>query len=109
MADELAVLGQVHVDETIGKSFTARTTRAIDSPRLLRGIPGLELMQRAAQVIWTSCWLRWPLTVADSISCGKGQQAVMGIPGARLRSKPVWASEVWACAIRRAARERCWL
>jgi|TARA_R110000822_G_scaffold8704_17_gene34293 ADP-dependent NAD(P)H-hydrate dehydratase / NAD(P)H-hydrate epimerase len=76
--------------------YSAAQTRAIDAALIAGGIPGLELMQRAAQSIWHELLVRWPLTGRLTVLCGKGNNGGDGYLVARLAKQAGWAVEVWS-------------
>lgn len=75
--------------------YSAAQTRAIDAALIAGGIPGLELMQRAAQSVWHELLARWPGTGRLTVLCGKGNNGGDGYLVAKLAKQAGWAVQVW--------------
>lgn len=76
--------------------YSAAATRQLDACIIAAGIPGLELMQRAAAAVWDEMRRRWPETRQLTVLCGSGNNAGDGYLVALLAQRAGWQVEVLA-------------
>ncbi|TVP91862.1 MAG: NAD(P)H-hydrate dehydratase [Pseudomonadaceae bacterium] len=55
--------------------YSAATTRELDAALIAGGIPGFELMQRAADALWQALQAHWPRAGTLTVFCGAGNNA----------------------------------
>lgn len=70
-------------------------TRQLDAALISSGIPGIELMQRAAQAAWQALVARWPDAGCITVLCGAGNNAGDGYIVARLAQAAGWRVQVY--------------
>lgn len=71
-------------------------TRQLDAALIASGIPGIDLMQRAAMAAWQAVFARWPDAGCITVLCGSGNNAGDGYLIARLALLAGWRVQVWA-------------
>lgn len=76
--------------------YNAEQTREIDAALVASGIPGGELMQRAADALWEQLQRRWPGHGELTVLCGGGNNAGDGYLLARLAHMAGWYVQVFA-------------
>lgn len=70
--------------------YNAASVRALDAQIIAAGIPGIELMQRAAAAVWRELRRRWPQARSILILCGGGNNGGDGYLVARLALQAGW-------------------
>lgn len=78
--------------------YTAAQTRAIDAAIIAQGVPGPQLMQRAADAVWAEIHRRWPQVGRLTVVCGKGNNGGDGYLVARLAWLAGWQVRVLSVA-----------
>ena len=78
--------------------YSAAATRELDAQIIAAGIPGFELMQRAAAAVWRELRSRWPQARQMTVLCGAGNNAGDGYLIAQLAHTAGWQVEVLALA-----------
>ncbi|WP_022961372.1 bifunctional ADP-dependent NAD(P)H-hydrate dehydratase/NAD(P)H-hydrate epimerase [Halopseudomonas pelagia] len=73
---------------------SAAQTRAIDAAIIAQGVPGPQLMQRAAEAVWAELQARWPHVGQLTVLCGKGNNGGDGFLVARLALLAGWKVHV---------------
>ncbi|WP_462379647.1 NAD(P)H-hydrate dehydratase [Pseudomonas sp. Marseille-QA0892] len=76
--------------------YTAEQVRGQDARLIEQGVPGFELMQRAAAACWRALRGRWPNTQTITVLAGSGNNAGDGYLIAALAQRVGWAVKVWA-------------
>lgn len=74
--------------------YSAAQTREIDSAIIAAGTSGFELMQRAAEALWTLTLARWPDLRSMTVLCGGGNNGGDGFLVARLALRAGWQVRV---------------
>lgn len=77
---------------------SAAHTREIDAALIAGGVPGSELMQRAAEALWERVRARWPDSHEMTVLCGGGNNGGDGYLVARLAHQAGWDVSLYAVA-----------
>jgi NAD(P)H-hydrate epimerase len=78
--------------------YSAAQVRDLDTSLIAAGIPGFELMQRAARAMWRAMVRRWPNADELSVVAGHGNNAGDGYLVAALAQRAGWQVQVLAAA-----------
>jgi NAD(P)H-hydrate epimerase len=78
--------------------YSAAQVRDLDASLIAAGIPGFELMQRAARAMWRAIVRRWPNAGELSVVAGHGNNAGDGYLVAALALRAGWQVQVLAAA-----------
>ncbi len=78
--------------------YSAAQVRDLDASLIAAGIPGFELMQRAARAMWRAIVRRWPNAAELSVVAGHGNNAGDGYLVATLALRAGWRVQVLAAA-----------
>lgn len=78
------------------KVYSAAQIRAMDAAIIASGVPGFELMQRAADALWSAVLARWPAQGCLSVLCGAGNNAGDGYLVALLAARAGWRVQVYS-------------
>lgn len=76
------------------KVYTVAQVRELDARLIANGTPGIELMQAAAEALWSAIVRRWPGERRMSVLCGSGNNAGDGYLLALLAKLSGWQVEV---------------
>jgi len=76
--------------------YSAAQVRALDAQLIEAGVPGIELMERAAHAAWRALRRRWPQARTLSVMAGSGNNAGDGYLVAALARRAGWHVEVFA-------------
>ncbi|MDD0842957.1 NAD(P)H-hydrate dehydratase [Pseudomonas sp. Gutcm_11s] len=76
--------------------YSAAQVRELDARLIAAGMPGFELMQRAAHAAWRALRQRWPQAGVLTVLAGAGNNAGDGYLVAELAHKAGWAVRVLA-------------
>ncbi len=85
-------------DELPFQLYSAQQVRDLDAQLIAGGLPGLELMRRAAAAAWRSLRHGWPHAGALCVLAGGGNNAGDGYLVAALARKAGWQARVWHLA-----------
>lgn len=83
-------------DELPTSLHSAAQVRALDARLIAAGVPGFELMQRAAQACWRALCERWPAAGVLDVLAGVGNNAGDGYLVAVLAQRAGWQVRVFA-------------
>ncbi len=75
--------------------YSAAQTRELDARLIASGIPGFELMQRAAAAVWEAVLQRWPGVGRLTVLCGTGNNAGDGYLVGVLAQRAGWQVTVY--------------
>lgn len=75
--------------------YSAAATRELDARLIAGGIPGLQLMQRAADALWQALVTHWPETGRLCVFCGGGNNAGDGYLLARRARLAGWTVQLY--------------
>lgn len=75
--------------------YSAAATRELDAALIAGGIPGLQLMQCAADALWQALSARWPRGRELTVFCGAGNNAGDGYLLAERAHSAGWAVSVY--------------
>lgn len=76
--------------------YSAAQIRALETRIIAAGVPGFELMRRAAGSVWEAIRERWPQRHALTVLCGGGNNAGDGYLVARFAHEAGWPVRVLA-------------
>lgn len=76
--------------------YGVQQARAMDAALIAGGIPGFELMHRAAAATWRELRKRWPRVGQVTVLAGAGNNAGDGYLVATLAKEAGWQAHVWA-------------
>ncbi|KTT21670.1 carbohydrate kinase, partial [Pseudomonas oryzihabitans] len=85
-------------DELPFQLYSAQQVRDLDAQLIAGGLPGLELMRRAAAAAWRSLRHGWPHAGSLCVLAGAGNNAGDGYLVASLARKAGWQARVWHLA-----------
>lgn len=83
------------MNEDIRRLYSVAQVRELDRRAIAGGIPGYQLMQRAAAACWREVAQRWPLARSIHVVCGSGNNGGDGYEIARLAVAARCKVKVW--------------
>ena len=86
----------VSMNEISRRLYALAEVRELDHRAIVSGIPGYQLMQRAATACWQEMARRWPLARKVHVICGAGNNGGDGFEIARLAFKAGCTVKLWA-------------
>lgn len=83
----------------IRQLYAVAQVRELDQRAIASGIPGYELMRRAAAVCWQEIAIRWPLAKKIHVICGAGNNGGDGYEIARLAQAAHCQVKLWQVGV----------
>lgn len=85
----------MNMNDDIHRLYSVAQVRELDRRAIAGGIPGYQLMQRAAAACWCEIARRWPLVRSIHVVCGSGNNGGDGYEIARLAKAARCKVTVW--------------